>query len=493
MQRGRHRFCLGPAGSLGNLPIVNIPTEEIVARAHQHLADWQTESLETYRELLRIPSLESEAQPNAPFGAENRRALDFMLALSEKTGLKTKDMDGYCAYAEYGQGEKMVMSLGHLDVVPVGPGWKHAPFGAELDGGYVYARGAGDDKGPTMAMFYAAKAVKEAWPDIPVRVRQVFGCNEESGFACVHHYVEHEEAPTLGVAPDAMWPLVHAEKGIANLILRRGPIGTKLRLTSLTGGQRPNIVIDHAVATVEVDLEDRGPWGLVVNEAWDRNIEYTWDHNTLTLVARGKAAHGSTPFMGDNAVTRILRFLKEIAPVADQEAYEKMLSVCHPGGNGLGIAGADDLTVLTANVGIVRMVDGEFEFTVNVRYPVTWTGDQLKAKCLAGLPAGWRLADFEDSAPLYFPVDHPLVSSIVDAYFDETGERLLPETMGGGTYARAVPNCVAIGTGWRGDGPAHETDERMAVESFHRMARIYVRVLVNLVLAAQGLAPSVAG
>ena len=462
---------------------MTLTVEELVNQAQAVLARGESEALEAYRGLLRIPSLESEALPNAPFGAENRRALDYMLVLSSEAGLKVTDMDGYCGFAEFGRGEKMVMSLGHVDVVPVGPGWKHEPFGAELDDGYIYARGAGDDKGPTVAMFYAAKAVKEVWPDIPVRIRQVFGCNEESGFACVHHYIEHEEAPTFGVAPDAMWPLVHAEKGIANFVLRRGPLGTKLRLKSIDGGQRPNIVIDHCVAKIEVDFEYRGEFSLKVNDAWDKNIRFTWDENTLTLDSRGKAAHGSTPFEGDSAATRVMRFLKENAPVEDVEAYEEMFNVAHPGGNGIGIAGADELTVLTANLGIVRTEGTEFVFTVNVRYPVTWLGSDLKAKCEHGLPKGWRIAEFTDSKPLYFPTDHVLVKTIVDAYAEETGERLLPQTMGGGTYARAVPNCVAIGTGWVGDGPAHETDERMKVEHFHKMSRVYARILVKLVMA----------
>lgn len=457
--------------------------EAIISRAQATLKQREGEALETLRSVLRIPSLEAEASPNAPFGTENRRALDFVLDLSEKAGFKTKDMDGFCGYAEFGRGEKMVMSLGHLDVVPVGPGWKHEPFGAEIDEGYVYARGACDDKGPTMAMFFAAQALKEAWADVPVRVRQVFGCNEESGFACVHHYVAHEEAPTFGVAPDAMWPMVHAEKGIANIVLRTPAIGTRLRLVALDGGQRPNIVIDHCVGRVQVAADFLKETRAKVAEAWDKNLSFDWRESELVITAVGKAAHGSTPFEGDNAAVRVLRFLKEIAPVEDVEAYEAAFRLGNPGGNRLGIAGADDLTTLTSNLGVVRTVGPEIELKMNVRYPVTWKGDELRAKCESRMPAGFRMDRFSDSKPLYFPTDHPLVAAVCGAYTAETGEDLPPQTMGGGTYARAVPNCVAIGTGWVGDGPVHETDERLKVEHFHKMARIYVRVLVNLIAA----------
>jgi succinyl-diaminopimelate desuccinylase len=73
-----------------------------------------------------------------------------------------------------------------------------------------------------------------------------------------------------------------------------------------------------------------------------------------------------------------------------------------------------------------------------------------------------------------------MVRVIVDAYRQETGDMTEPGTMGGGTYARAVPNTISIGTGWLGDGEAHQTDERVAVESLKKMARIYAAILYRL-------------
>jgi succinyl-diaminopimelate desuccinylase len=47
---------------------------------------------------------------------------------------------------------------------------------------------------------------------------------------------------------------------------------------------------------------------------------------------------------------------------------------------------------------------------------------------------------------------------------------------------------VAIGTGWEGDGPAHETDERMAISSLNKMAQIYGHLMVRLAQEAEKLA-----
>jgi succinyl-diaminopimelate desuccinylase len=105
---------------------------------------------------------------------------------------------------------------------------------------------------------------------------------------------------------------------------------------------------------------------------------------------------------------------------------------------------------------------------------------------LATLTSGFELKVVRDSPPLYFPLDHPLVKTITEVYELETGEKRAPGTMGGGTYARAVPNTVSIGTGWSGDGFAHETDERLKVENLFKMSRIYAHILYRLAMGAEG-------
>lgn len=458
-----------------------------VARLHEWLRAHETRLLEEYRSLLRIPSIEDVPVPNAPFGRGNRDALDFALNLADAAGMRTKDIEGYCGYAEFGSGEKLIMCLGHLDVVPVGPGWKHDPFGAEIEGGYVYSRGAIDDKGPTIAGFYAMRAIQECLPNLGVRMRTVFGCNEESGFQCVERYVQTEEAPTFGIAPDSGWPLYHGEKGIANAVIDWPLPKGDLTVLSIEGGQRPNIVIDSCQAHLHVASAAR-PWiEEKLAEAWDRNLTTEWSGDELRVRAIGKAAHGSTPFMGDSAAIRVLRFLKEIAPLDQEHMFKSLFEATHIGGAGIGIAGSDDVSDdLTCNLGIVETVDGHARLTLNIRYPVTWKGADLEQRIearLAKSATGARVASFSDSAPLYFPIDHPLVQTILDVHEAETGERGTPGVMGGGTYARAIPNTVSVGTGWEGDGNAHETDERLKIDNLYRMSRIYAHILYRLALA----------
>ncbi len=454
----------------------------------QKVQDWlrahEAELLSDTQEILRVPSLESTPAENAPYGVENRAALDWALAKANSWGMATTDLEGHLGFAEFGTGERLVMSLGHLDVVPVSDGWKHQPFGGEVDGEYLYSRGAVDDKGPTIASFYAMRAIKECFPEIPARMRQAFGCNEESGFGCVARYMQTEEAPTFGIAPDSGWPLYNCEKGIANLEIDATIPVADFQLMDVSGGQRPNIVIDQSQATVKVAASCRKEVEEKLADSWDKNVSWTWDGDLLRISALGKASHGSTPHNGDNAALRVFRFILALAPLSVQEFYEHLFELPHIGGVGLGIAGSDEPSGdLTCNMGIVSMSEGKVHMLFNIRYPATWTGAMLQSRCTSHLESfggGFELTITRDSPPLYFPEDHPLVKTIVEVYHAETGEQKKPGSMGGGTYARAVPNTVSIGTSWLGDGPAHENDERIKIEHLFRSSRIYAHILLRL-------------
>ncbi|MBS1716184.1 MAG: Sapep family Mn(2+)-dependent dipeptidase [Armatimonadetes bacterium] len=466
------------------MPETAVANDAAIAKAHAWLKDHEQDLLQDTIKMLQIPSLENDPIPGGPFGAECKRALEFALDLTSKYGLKAKNLDGYVGYAEHGSGDKMVISLGHLDVVPVADGWKHKPFGAEIDGEYLYARGATDDKGPTMASFYAIRAIKECFPNLNVTLRQVFGINEESGFGCVEHYVANEPAPTYGIAPDGNMPLVYGEKSIGDLLIH-APLVSEggFELLNAEGGARPNIVIETMVGKVRIAGSARTLAEEVLNTYFDKNVTWKWEGDVLNITATGKAAHGSTPWVGDSAATRFFRLLFEIAPLEAKKPLEKLLYVTHPSGTGVGIQGGEEATGdLTANLGIVQTVGNKLSLLVNVRYPTSWNGEKLLGMAKKKLEPEYTVTLERDSPGLYFPLDHPMVKSIFDAYLDERQPLPEPTTMGGGTYARAVPNCVCVGAAWEedGDGKPHENDERIKVANLFALSRFYAGILLRL-------------
>jgi len=463
----------------------------------QQVSEWieahRQEIVETTQALLRIPSVEGAPAPGAPFGAETRQALDYALSVTARYGLTTKNLDGYAAHAEWtapgvAPDAPIVGALAHVDVVPAGEGWSHPPFGAEIAGGKIYARGATDDKGPAMAALWALLAVKECGVPLTRRIRLILGANEESGFGCVKHYFAHEEMPVTGFTPDAMFPLVYAEKGIANAVLTRSapPEGGPIHLASLAGGQRPNMVPD----TAEAVLQNPSPRAAVVarlNAVVGVTTE-DMESDDLRVTAKGVSAHGSTPENGVNAVAVLCDALLLLDHEEDQIAVIQQMRAWaeDTAGGTLGIAGRDDVAgPLTSNLGVAALEDGRVSLTFNIRYPVMWNSETLRACLEAGIAgSGWSLDSLTDQAPLYVPLDDPLVATLLQVYRDETGDETAPLTMGGGTYARSMRKGIAFGPSFRdadpADGGAHEKDECWPVEHLIRAAKIYARALARL-------------
>ena len=461
------------------------------------LSEWidahRSEIAATTQALLRIPSVEGEAAPGAPFGIETRQALDNALAVADAQGLTTKNLDGYAAHAEWAApnaaAAPIVGVLAHVDVVPPGTGWSHPPFGAEIEGGKIYARGAMDDKGPAMAGLWAIVALKACAVPLSHRVRLILGANEESGFGCVKHYFAHEEMPVTGFTPDAMFPLVYAEKGIANAVLTREafPEGERIHILSLSGGERPNMVPDTAEAFLEGSLP-RTAAAARLNTIVGITTEEIGDDNRLRVVAKGVSAHGSTPNNGVNAVAVLCDALLMLDHQEDQVTVIEQIKrwAADTKGEHLGIAGSDDIAgPLTCNLGIAEIANGNAKLTFNIRYPVTWNSDTLKECLLAGIDGtGWTLKEMTDQPPLYVPQDDPLVATLLEVYRAETGDMKPPQTMGGGTYARAMTKGVAFGANFpdqdMSDGGPHEKDECWPIDHLIRATKIYAKALARL-------------
>ena len=55
--------------------------------------------------LVNIPSVSEETEnPEIPFGEGCKNALEYILNLGKQLGFKTKNIDNYCGYIEFGEG-----------------------------------------------------------------------------------------------------------------------------------------------------------------------------------------------------------------------------------------------------------------------------------------------------------------------------------------------------------------------------------------------------
>jgi succinyl-diaminopimelate desuccinylase len=155
-----------------------------------------------------------------------------------------------------------VLWVGHLDVVPEGKpeNWTHPPYKGAVDEGYVYGRGSSDMKGACAAAMVSARLLNE-FDSIPNNVEFWFTADEE-----------------IGGGDGARWL---AESGRFS--------GDVCIIGDGNGGGRKN---------PSIDLGCKGGAGTI-------------------LIARGHTAHGSTPYLGDNAITKLMKGIPWVEKISE--------------------------------------------------------------------------------------------------------------------------------------------------------------------------------
>ncbi|MFC0562032.1 dipeptidase PepV [Halalkalibacter alkalisediminis] len=450
--------------------------------------------IEETQDFLRIDSVldESTASQSRPFGEGIARALEHLLTKGEKLHFFVKNMDGYAGVIEYGQGEESVGILCHIDVVPAGEGWTSPPFSAEIRDNRIYARGAIDNKGPTIAAFWALQLVKELQLPIHKRVRMIIGTDEESNWRCVDHYFKQEEMPTVGFAPDADFPIIHAEKGIMDVTFnwedKKGETDAAIKVMSFNAGERFNMVPDRAEVTITGQRQQ-------LDEIETQYQAYLLEHNhngqaqfkdkSLQLSYEGISAHGSTPENGLNAGVYLAQFLLQFSyqPSAN-EFLHRINHYCDFTGEALQIAVSDDVSgALSMNAGLFQFKEnGEAIMGLNIRYPVTTSGEECINK-LRQLAKEWdaRFEVLDHMGPNYVEKDHPLIQTLQAVYQRQTGEEAHLLAIGGGTYARSLKTGVAFGPMFPGrEDVAHKKDEYIDIDDLIKMTALYAEAIYEL-------------
>jgi succinyl-diaminopimelate desuccinylase len=417
-----------------------------------------------------------------------------MLTLGEKDGFTAKNVGNLAGHLEFGKGEELLGILCHVDVVPEGDGWTSDPFGAEIRDGKIFARGALDDKGPTMAAYYAMKIVKELGLDLKKRVRMIIGTDEESNWRCVDYYFEHEEMPTLGFAPDADFPIINAEKGISDFDFVQNKTDfdkndNVIEILSFESGRRYNMVPDYAKATVQASGEESEiaqEFTRFMNK-FGIESQYHLEQDGLSLEVYGVSAHGMEPNNGKNAGLFLAEFLSKQKVDPRAAHYFQFVSryfFDDSRGRKLGIAFKDDVSgELTINAGILSYSkETHGKVGVTVRYPVTNKMEESKAKLddlLSG--EGFLIQNFKDSKPHYVDEQEFLIQTLKKVYQEQTGEEATLLAIGGGTYARSLKRGVAFGPLFPGRPDiAHQKDEYIVIEDLLKATAIYAQAIFEL-------------
>lgn len=438
---------------------------------NQKILEMQDEIIASIQESIRIESVLSEAEPDAPFGKGCKDALMHMLELGESMGFKTGHADYHMGWIDFGEGEEMLGVLGHADVVPAGEGWTYPAFGAEIHDGVLWGRGCVDDKGPTIGALYAMKAIRDLGLPIDRRIRVLVGTNEESGHGCAKYYKKMGcEMPTIGFTPDAEFPAIFYEKGISRFtagleVKDKGNI----EVESFTGGTVVNVVTPYCKLVVN------GP--LKVNPVSDR-VTVTEENGKTIVEAKGIGAHGSTPHKGINAAILVLESVKENDFGGD---FQKMVDFIlekigyDTVGEKVGVHYTCEETGETSfNLGVVKYDGKNMEFQFEIRYPKTGTKEAIDEKVFAALKEyGLEVLATRYEYPVYVPKNSELITKLMKVYQEETGDMGEALAIGGGTYAKEFPNMVAFGPIFPGDPDViHQPNENVTVEGLMKSIQI---------------------
>lgn len=449
----------------------------------------KNELIDDLKALMAIPSVldEEGASEEVPFGTKPLEALNWVLSEGDKHGFTTKNVDNYAGHIEFGEGEELIGILGHVDVVPAGSGWTYEPYQATVVEDKLFGRGAIDDKGPTMAAWLAMKMVKDAGIELDKRVRLIIGTDEESGFRCVKHYFEKEEMPSMGFAPDADFPIINAEKGIASLLFSVEPTEQEELLLSFKSGHRSNMVPDHAEAKVKCSASDLLESFKEFREKYDVKGTMEADEEYVTVTLNGKSAHAMEPDLGVNAGILMAKFLAPHIQNGSGSAFLKFVVDKFDGdsrGHALNLNFSDEMSGdTTLNAGILAFdPENGGTVTVSMRYSVTYPFDEkLKESeaVLNGTPV--KLSVKSNSKPHYVDEEDELIQTLKRVYERQTGEEAELLSIGGGTYARVMKKGVAFGMLFPGrEDVAHQADEYVWVNDLVKAAAIYADAISEL-------------
>lgn len=337
-----------------------------------------------------------------------------------------------------GRAERPLVHLnGHFDVVPPGSGWTVDPFGGVVRDGRLYGRGSADMKGGIAAAVFAAEAIRRAGIDLE-------GGIEVSGT------VDEESGGYAGVA----------------LLAERGRI---------SASRVDYVVIPEPLNVDRICVGHRGVY---------------W----FKIVAHGRIAHGSMPFLGVNAIDQLGAVLEamrqELYPVLSDRVTE--MPVVPEGArratlnlNAImgGQAGQDPQTPCVADL-CEAIFDRRFlieEGFDATRREIVDLLDRVRARNPKGR---YELEDLMVVDPVETPEDSPLTAALGEAIGTVLG-REATVIASPGTYDHkhvtrigGIEHCVAYGPGIL--ELAHQVDEYCDVKDLVTATQVLALAILRL-------------
>lgn len=444
--------------------------------------------LEDLAKLVAVPSVCSSAESGMPFGSKSAQALNMILKRAEEMGFAVKNIGNYAGHAEYGEGSEIAAVVTHVDVVPAGNGWHTEPFTLTQKGNLYYGRGTADDKGAAVTALYALKALKDAGVAGKRRLRVIFGAGEEIASDDLKQYFLQEPLPVMGFTPDSEYGICNREKGILRIKISAGANDSKA-VREFTAGTVVNAVPDSAAAQICCTNEQYDKLKTAAEKEGGFTIEKT--SGGVKITSAGKAVHAMKPQDGINAASRLIVLLDSVFTEEKLGGFLHFISQrigIETNGFSIGAAQSDkESGELTLNVGLVRINAGEAWVGLDIRYPVTGSGEKVFSNIKAFTDKAGLNAEIQlNNKPLFLPGSSGLISLLKDSYASVMGEPAQLYSTGGGTYARELQGRgVAFGLLFpeEPDRRLHNSDEHIDITYYMRHTQICMEAMYRMFTA----------
>lgn len=418
------------------------------------------------QKLIEYKSISKKSESPFYFGEECGKVLDEILELGTKYGFSVHNCEYRCGTITYGKGEHNIGIWNHLDVVSEGEDedWIYPPYKCIRKGDFLFARGVQDNKGPAIASLYAMRCIKDLNIPIKSSISQIVGCDEENQMEDIEYYKNHYPLPDFSFVADCSFPVCYGEKGICEVLLTTELSDTVIEIK---GGTYSNIVPDKA----SIRFGDQ------------------------TIETKGISGHVAFPEGTHNAIGVLFEtiYQNELLDEKDRKkfAFLKEISTTNYG-EALDIKCQDEISgELTCVASIIKLIDNQLELHLNIRYPIfSDIKNILENIHQKSSNNGFKMKVLRNSMPSYFDKESPYVKTLMEAYNFVIKDKLQPYTMGGGSYARKIPNGVGFGPGLaidttslglsKGHGSCHSPNEVQSISNLYKAIEIYVLALIGL-------------
>ncbi|MCP4547360.1 MAG: YgeY family selenium metabolism-linked hydrolase [bacterium] len=366
------------------------------------------------RTIILTPSLSGEEEEVARKIARQMVSLDYDEVSIDSFG---------SVIGRIGNGPRKIMYDAHIDTVGIGDpeAWAHDPYCGKQEDGWVWGRGASDNKGGLVSILYGASLAKRNLP----------------------------EDVTLYVVGSAM---------------EEDCDGIAFKTIIGENNIRPDVVLLSECTDLDVYRGHRG-------------------RMEIKVITRGESCHASAPERGCNAIYKMTRIIEGIEALNDKLKDDPFLgkgtvAVTKVTGSGPSLNAVPDLCEIFMDR---RLTAGETRESAlqEIRDIVEATGIEADVEVLVHEAKGWtgKEVKMEKYYPTWtLPEDHASVQAGVAAAEEALGHRPAVSRWTfstNGVYTAGLEGIPSLGFGPALEAYTHSVDDRVSEEDMLRAIMFY--------------------